>query len=155
MKRIFKSDNIKDTQKLAVKTAGLLKGGEVLFLSGPIGAGKTIFVKSVCKALKIKDSPISASFSLVKKYSSKKYTVYHIDLFRLKEKEMYNLGLEEMLTDEKSIFLVEWPQSGAGFFTTDRLNITINLETGDKRKIEMVAGGKKSSEILGKLWQKK
>jgi len=133
----------------------LIKGGEVLFLSGPIGAGKTIFVKALCKELKIKQSPISASFSLAKKYTSKKYTVFHIDLFRLEEDEIYNLGIDEMLGNEKAIFLVEWPDAGANFFTKDRLNITINLETGDKRKIEIIAGGKKSTEVLKKLWQKK
>ncbi len=155
MKRVFKSNNIKDTEKLATKIANLLKGGEVLFLSGPIGAGKTIFVKSVCKALKIKETPISASFSLVKKYKNKNWTVYHIDLFRLKECEMYNLGLEEMLADEEAVFLVEWPKAGDKFFTKDRLNITIDLQTGDKRKIEIFAGGKKSIEVLKKLCQKK
>jgi len=148
MKRIFKSKNVKDTEKLAEKIAKKLKGGEIIFLNGPIGAGKTVFVKAVCRQLGIKASPISASFSLMKKYVSKKHTVYHIDLFRLDEAEIFNLGLEEILEDEKAIILAEWPSAAKNFFPKNRLNITIDLEKENNRKIEIIAEGKEYKELL-------
>ena len=60
------------TLALAGRLARALKGGEIIFLRGPIGAGKTVFVKGVAAALGLKSSPTSASFSLIKSYQNKK-----------------------------------------------------------------------------------
>ena len=98
-----------DTQTLAATLARALNGGEILFLRGPIGAGKTVFVKGLARALGLTASPTSASFSLFKAYQNKKYRLFHLDLFRLEEGELFNLGFEEILEDEQAIVVVEWP----------------------------------------------
>ena len=72
-----------ETLALARRFARALKGGEIVFLRGPIGAGKTVFVKGVAAALGLKSSPTSASFSLMKEYKNKRNRLFHIDLFRL------------------------------------------------------------------------
>ena len=74
-----------ETLALASRFAKVLQGGEIIFLRGPIGAGKTVFVKGVASALGLKSSPVSASFSLMKKYKNKNVKLFHIDLFRLSE----------------------------------------------------------------------
>ena len=86
-----------ETTALAQKFADLLQGGEIIFLRGPIGAGKTIFVKGIAQALGLKSSPTSASFSLMKRYQNRKKILFHIDLFRLSEDEIFNLGKEYLL----------------------------------------------------------
>ena len=105
----FTSISPEQTSSLAEVLASLLKGGEILFFKGPIGAGKTVMVKAVAKYFGFKKQPASASFSLMKKYKNKNITLYHADLFRLDSGEMFNPGFEEMLEDERAIILAEWP----------------------------------------------
>lgn len=136
------------TLSLARTFAGLLRGGEIVFLRGPIGAGKTVFVKGVAAALGLKSSPTSASFSLMKKYHNKTTRLFHIDLFRLEETEVFNLGFEEMLEDEHAIILAEWPDPVQRFFPQDRLELNFVLQHGDTRTIEMVSHGRVSDGLL-------
>ena len=143
-----------ETKALARKIATLLKGGEILFFEGPIGAGKTVMVKEIVKTFGVKKTPVSASFSLLKKYQNKNVTLYHADLFRLEEGEMFNLGFEEMLEDQNAILLVEWPGPAKNFFPRTRLEITVSLLEGDKRKITFKALGKTAQKLLGGLCKK-
>lgn len=150
--RIF-SVSREQTLALAAAFARLLKGGEIVFLRGPIGAGKTVFVKGVAQALGLKSSPTSASFSLMKKYQNKQIRLFHVDLFRLEETEVFNLGFEEMLEDEKAIILAEWPDPVARLFPPDRLELNFILEQADRRTIELSAHGRVSSGLLEGLCQ--
>ena len=139
------------TLALARRFASLLHGGEIVFLRGPIGAGKTVFVKGVAEALGMKSSPTSASFSLMKRYQKGKHTLYHIDLFRLTEGEVFNLGFEEMLEDEQAVILAEWPDPLAQMLPQDRLEMDFVLEGGDKRRITLRAGGAVSRALAEDL----
>lgn len=140
-----------ETLLLAAHFAQLLKGGEIVFLRGPIGAGKTVFVKGVAAALGLKSSPTSASFSLMKKYYNKHTRLFHIDLFRLEEGEVFNLGFEEMLEDEQAILLAEWPDPIARMLPTDRLELNFVLQEGDARTIELASFGRVSDHLLEEL----
>lgn len=145
--RLF-STSREQTLSLATAFARLLKGGEIVFLRGPIGAGKTVFVKGVAQALGLKSSPTSASFSLMKKYQNKQIRLFHVDLFRLEETEVFNLGFEEMLEDEQAIILAEWPDPVARLFPQDRLELNFVLEQADHRTIELSAHGRISESLL-------
>ena len=137
-----------ETKALARKIASILKGGEILFFEGPIGAGKTVMVKEIVKNFGFKKLPVSASFSLLKKYQNKNITLYHADLFRLKEGEMFNLGFEEMLEDEKAVLLIEWAEPAKNFFPSSRLEITVALLEGDRREIALKPLGKTAQKII-------
>ena len=78
--KIFSSSR-QQTLAIAARFSRVLQGGEIIFLRGPIGAGKTVFVKGLASALGLKSSPTSASFSLMKKYQNKSHRLFHIDLF--------------------------------------------------------------------------
>lgn len=136
------------TLALAAQFARLLHGGEIVFLRGPIGAGKTVFVKGVAASLGLKSSPTSASFSLMKQYKNKHTRLFHIDLFRLEEGEVFNLGFEEMLEDEKAIILAEWPDPIARMLPEDRLEMNFVLQQNDTRLIELTAHGRISAALL-------
>lgn len=136
------------TLSLARILARSLKGGEIIFLRGPIGAGKTVFVKGIAAALGLKSSPTSASFSLIKEYQNKKYRLFHIDLFRLEEGEVFNLGFEEILEDEQAILLAEWPDPIRRMLPSDRLEMNFVLLQGDQRVIECEANGPESGRLL-------
>lgn len=140
-----------DTLALAARFSKSLSGGEIIFLRGPIGAGKTVFVKGIAAALGLKSSPTSASFSLLKKYQNKKHRLFHIDLFRLEEAEVFNLGFEEMLEDEQAIILAEWPDPISKMLPQDRLEMNFVLQNGDKREIELFSFGRVSDARLEAL----
>lgn len=152
MKRMVMTTSSREqTLRLAGAFANVLKGGEIIFLRGPIGAGKTVFVKGVAAALGLKSSPTSASFSLMKEYQNKKYRLFHIDLFRLEEGEVFNLGFEEMLEDENAIILAEWPDPIEKMLPSDRLEMNFVLREGDERTIEIVSRGPTSQHVLEAL----
>ena len=139
------------TLALAERFSSALKGGEIVFLRGPIGAGKTVFVKGVAAALGLKSSPTSASFSLMKEYKNKKHPLFHIDLFRLEEGEVFNLGFEEMLEDENAIILAEWPDPIRHMLPADRLEMDFILKEGDERVIKLQSFGRVSDALLEAL----
>lgn len=144
----LKTTSREQTLALAAQFAKLLRGGEIIFLRGPIGAGKTVFVKGIAASLGLKSSPTSASFSLMKQYKNKHTRLFHIDLFRLAEGEIFNLGFEEMLEDEHAIILAEWPDPIARMLPADRLEMNFRLEQADTRTIEVTAYGRVSATLL-------
>lgn len=140
-----------ETLSLAADFARALKGGEIVFLRGPIGAGKTVFVKGVAAALGLKSSPTSASFSLMKEYKNKSRRLFHIDLFRLEEGEVFNLGFEEMLEDDSAIILAEWPDPIRHLLPADRLEMDFILKEGDERVIRLASFGRVSHALMEAL----
>ncbi len=149
----LQSSSRQETLALAARFAHVLKGGEIIFLRGPIGAGKTVFVKGIAAAWGLKSSPTSASFSLMKKYGNRTRRLFHIDLFRLEENEVFNLGFEEMLEDEQAVILAEWPDPLARILPSDRLEMNFILKNGDKREIELSSFGRVSDALLEQICQ--
>jgi tRNA threonylcarbamoyladenosine biosynthesis protein TsaE len=89
-----------------------LAGGEILLLSGPLGAGKTIFVKGICAALGIDEEDVtSPSFTLVNPYAGR-LQLYHLDLYRLDEgaSAAHAVDLDELLSDERAVIVIEWAE---------------------------------------------
>src|SRR5262245_59142860 len=108
----FKSDSPEQTFKLGHQVGGRLQGGEILLLSGPLGAGKTIFVKGICSALGIHEEDVtSPSFTLVNPYEGR-LRLYHLDLYRLDEgaSAAHAVDLDDLLADESSVIVIEWAE---------------------------------------------
>ena len=102
------------TKELAKKISNYLKGGEIIFLYGEIGVGKTTFVKYFINQLqmdkKIKITEVtSPTFNLLNEYEINDLVIKHYDLFRLKDKsEIINLNIFN--NDHNTITLIEWPE---------------------------------------------
>ena len=106
----WQSSNAADTFALGMEIGSKLSGGEILLLDGPLGAGKTVFVKGVAAALDIDPEEVtSPSFTLVNPYKGR-LQLFHIDLYRLEEgaSAAHAVDLEELLTDERAIVVIEW-----------------------------------------------
>jgi tRNA threonylcarbamoyl adenosine modification protein YjeE len=110
----MKISSIREVEKIADKIKKKLLPGDVVFLYGEIGVGKTTFarllINSFEKKKKLKKSEVlSPTFNIVFEYKIKEFTIKHFDLYRLKnDNDVKNIGLYENL--EQSITLIEWPE---------------------------------------------
>ncbi len=108
----FVSSTPEETFNYGHRIGARLEGGEILLLSGPLGAGKTLFVKGICSALGIDEEDVtSPSFTLVNPYAGR-LQLYHIDLYRLDEgaSAAHAVDLDELLTDERAVIAIEWAE---------------------------------------------
>jgi len=98
-----------DTQAVARELAATLRAGDVVLLSGNLGAGKTAFVRGLAAGLGIDPDEVSSpTFTLVHEYRGGRLTLYHADLYRLDRAATDDLGLEELgVTD--GVLAIEWP----------------------------------------------
>ena len=115
------------TRELAKELSNYLKGGEIIFLYGEMGVGKTTFVKYLINQFQIKKNLLtsevtSPTFNLLNEYDVDDLSIKHYDLFRLKDKsELNNLDVFE--NNKNVITLIEWPQ----LINKEKLNKTIDL----------------------------
>jgi tRNA threonylcarbamoyladenosine biosynthesis protein TsaE len=144
------SEEAATTFSLGQQVGAHLIGGEILLLSGPLGAGKTIFVKGIAAALGVDPAEVtSPTFTLVNPHAGR-LNLYHIDLYRLDEgaSAAHAVDLDELLLDENSVLVIEWaerlgryplPQGVCKIVITgdgdDPRAISINL-AADKRGVE-------------------
>jgi tRNA threonylcarbamoyladenosine biosynthesis protein TsaE len=97
------------TQAIAQAIAADLKPGAVLLLSGPLGAGKTAFVRGLAAGLGIDPDEVSSpTFTLVHEYRGGRLPLYHADLYRLERTNAEDLGLEEPRVSA-GVLAIEWP----------------------------------------------
>ncbi|MCX7857154.1 MAG: tRNA (adenosine(37)-N6)-threonylcarbamoyltransferase complex ATPase subunit type 1 TsaE [Deltaproteobacteria bacterium] len=99
-----------ETWEIAEALAKKLSLGDLLLLTGELGSGKTQFVKGLAKGLGIREwmYVVSPSFTLVNVYEGGNFPLFHVDLYRISEKEVDELFIEEML--EEGIVVVEWAE---------------------------------------------
>jgi tRNA threonylcarbamoyladenosine biosynthesis protein TsaE len=96
------------TQEIARQIAATLRPGDVLLLSGDLGAGKTTFVRGLAEGLGIDPGEVSSpTFTLVHEYRGGRLTLYHADFYRLEKGGTDDLGLEECGVD--GVLAIEWP----------------------------------------------
>ncbi len=108
----FVSSTPDETFNYGHQIGARLAGGEILLLSGPLGAGKTMLVKGICAALGIDAEDVtSPSFTLVNPYAGR-LQLYHIDLYRLDEgaSAAHAVDLDELLSDERAVIVIEWAE---------------------------------------------
>jgi tRNA threonylcarbamoyladenosine biosynthesis protein TsaE len=120
------------TQALARTLAERARPGDVLLLTGPLGAGKSTFARAFIRAL-ANDPALtvpSPTFTLVQSYETACATVWHYDLWRLQDHH----GLEELGWDEaqEGIVLVEWPERLGPLMPENALHVTIDHGTGGR-----------------------
>jgi tRNA threonylcarbamoyladenosine biosynthesis protein TsaE len=98
-----------ETQGVARELAATLRAGDVLLLSGDLGAGKTTFVRGLAEGLGINPGEVSSpTFTLVHEYRGRALTLYHADLYRLEHAATDDLGLEEFGVKD-GVLAIEWP----------------------------------------------
>lgn len=140
-----------ETRILGAALAPALVPGDVVSLSGDLGAGKTVFVQGVAGALGVHDRVTSPSFTIVHEYEGR-YPIVHIDVYRLDSfQEVLDLGFEELF-DPAGILLVEWGEAVGPLLPSRYLEVEIrspvDSETGMDRSITFRPRG---ADWMGKL----
>ena len=130
-----------ETFALGEKLGLGLTGGEVILLTGGLGAGKTLFTKGILSAVGYDiDEVTSPSFALVNLYKAEQFDVYHIDLWRTRagDDAAFAVGLDEIVQDPTAVVVIEWAER-LGRFEFDRTlyNIEITGDGEDPRKIDI------------------
>ena len=138
--------SLEDTQKFSKNISEIIKPGDIIFLFGEIGVGKTTFVRFFINYLEskngIKNSDVlSPTFNIVYDYDVGNITILHYDLYRLKNyKDISQLGMFE--TSNDSIKIVEWPELIESK-PKDRVDIQFQYsKLIDSRKVKIVGFGK-------------
>ena len=122
-----------DTREMAGQVATLAKPGDVLLLSGDLGAGKTAFAQGFGRALGVDQPIVSPTFTLVRTYPGRMPMV-HVDVYRLDRlEEVVDLGLAELL-DEGGVALIEWGDMAAPALPADFLEVRIDYGEGDDER---------------------
>ena len=129
----FISNSDSDTKELAAKITSFLKPGDVVLLTGDLGAGKTTFVGGALLSLGYKDHVVSPTFNILKCYFEVKPPVFHIDAYRL-EDQNHDIGLEEFI-EGNGITFIEWPIYIPELIPARHLEISLVRIDDNKRRI--------------------
>jgi len=133
----FLSRSSSETITVGERLGRCLKGGEVILLTGNLGAGKTVFVKGIAKTLGVdaRTPVVSPSFTLVNVYKAR-LDIVHVDLYRLDVNELWSLGLEDYM-DDNHIIIVEWGDGARGYFGSAVIEVDIQYIEEQTRKIHI------------------
>ncbi len=122
--RSFQCKNEDEMLALGGRIAPVLKTGDVIALTGGLGAGKTTFVRGVIQSQMDGEEVPSPTYTLVQTYDLPRYELWHCDLYRLKHPdEIYEMGLLEAF--DEAVCFIEWPDKMGDHLPDDVLRIHI------------------------------
>ncbi|MBI1823424.1 MAG: tRNA (adenosine(37)-N6)-threonylcarbamoyltransferase complex ATPase subunit type 1 TsaE [Nitrospirae bacterium] len=128
-----------------------LQGGEVITLSGPLGAGKTTFAKGVGQALSISPLVMTSPTFILRAEHEGRFPLAHIDLYRVDRlEEMNRLGLFDQ-ENPLTILLIEWPEKAQEILPRERLEIKISPKGTEHRKFSLNGRGQDYSYLIFEL----
>ena len=126
-----------ETERLAGVLARRLRPGDVVTVSGELGAGKTTFVRGACRALGVTSPVTSPTFTIGHRYEGA-VDVSHLDLYRFTDVSAAEWGDLEPYFDDAVVF-VEWPEAGVSALPPVRAAVTLEHAGGDRRRIAFAA----------------
>ncbi len=133
MEFLFELNDIEKTAKDFLKIADNYK---VFAFAGDLGAGKTTFISALCNQLKVDETVSSPTFSIIQEYKTKSgKIIYHIDLYRIKNKEeAMDAGIEDCLNSDEICF-VDWPEIAPDILPQCSVFISIKTISPTSRKL--------------------
>lgn len=133
MQRIISNQNeLPEAAKELLNFAGEER---VFLFYGEMGAGKTTFIKALCRALGVEDPVSSPTFSIINEYIANGQSMYHFDFYRIKtENEALDMGYEDYLFSGNYCF-IEWPERISNLLPQKCIEISLQQTTGDEREL--------------------
>ena len=138
------------TERLGACIAKGLRSGDVVALSGELGAGKTTLARAILRALGVTERVPSPTFTLVQAYETPSLNVFHLDLYRVeKASDLAELGLDDALLEGAA--LVEWPERGLpARLKSDALTVSLAAK-GDTRREALISGPARWRTVIGEF----
>ncbi|WCO66623.1 tRNA (adenosine(37)-N6)-threonylcarbamoyltransferase complex ATPase subunit type 1 TsaE [Iamia majanohamensis] len=140
---LARTTSVDDTRDLASALADLLRPGDLLVLTGEMGAGKTAFAQGLGAGLGVDGRITSPTFTIAQSYEDGRLPLHHLDVYRLEHlHEALDVGLAEML-DDGSVVLIEWGDAVRPVLPADYLEISITFaptpHPGDEKAVDAAA----------------
>jgi len=153
MKVEFTSRSVEDTTRLGIRLGEVLRAGDVICLSGDLGAGKTTLTKGIGQGWGAEENVTSPTFVLIHEHHRPQdnQILYHIDCYRLSGSgDAWGIGLEELMQGSSPVIL-EWPENIEDALPAERLWVSLTLVDDNARHIMMEANGARYVELVGLL----
>ena len=144
MTKVIVTSNENETmaagEELAQEILGIQSDRSIIiFLEGELGAGKTTFTKGILKGFNYDELVKSPTYNLVEIHETKNYRVFHFDLYRISEEiELEEIGIEEYLSELKSVSIFEWPKNGKHTLPSPDFHVQISykgMDQNNKREL--------------------
>jgi tRNA threonylcarbamoyladenosine biosynthesis protein TsaE len=133
----FQSGSAAETETLGARVAERLRPGDVVVVSGEVGAGKTTLIRGACRALGIEGPVTSPTFTIGQRYRGGRLPVSHLDLYRLESLEGEDPALLDDYLGAEGIAFVEWPAVGVERLGRPALEIRLAHAGGEQRAVEI------------------
>ncbi|HBZ35782.1 MAG TPA: tRNA (adenosine(37)-N6)-threonylcarbamoyltransferase complex ATPase subunit type 1 TsaE [Rikenellaceae bacterium] len=129
-------NNLEEIENVAARFLKLTAGSNVIAFYGTMGAGKTTFIKAICKVLGVPDTVNSPTFTIINEYRTKEgKSIYHFDFYRIdKIEEAYDIGFDEFI-ENGYLSLIEWPEKIETLLPDNTLRVQINVLENEVREI--------------------
>ena len=139
-----------DMEALGARLAHGIRAVRLIYVNGPLGAGKTTLVRGILRALGRKATVKSPTFTLVEPYQLEEFTLYHIDLYRLKDpEELEFLGIRDYFQGT-NVCVIEWAERAERLLPPPDIDVIIQpCNTG--RSVQLVAQSERGETLLGGL----
>jgi len=140
--RVVETSDSRQTEALGADLAAGLSEGDVVLVTGDLGAGKTTFVRGAAHALGVTDPITSPTFSIGHRYRGRGVTVSHLDLYRLAGLQAEEPDLLEDYLGHGRIAFVEWPEQTASELRQARVQVTLTHLGEERRRVELREGSR-------------
>jgi tRNA threonylcarbamoyladenosine biosynthesis protein TsaE len=139
-----------ETRALGEALGRRLEPGDVVGLSGELGAGKTVLAQGLARGLGVEEPVSSPTFALVHEYRGR-LPVWHLDTYRVRSlDELPDLSWSDLLAGG-GVILVEWPERIAPALPAERLDVALSYGEGDTRVLEIVPRGERMQRLMREL----
>ena len=129
----FISNSESDTMTFANKLASKIHNGDIIVLTGELGAGKTKFTEGFLSYFGLENEILSPTFTIVNEYRNKEQAIFHFDVYRLEDvDEFYEIGGEEYF--DKGICIIEWGETIEDILPEKYIKITFEKDSLDENK---------------------
>lgn len=149
-KVLILSKSEEETKEIAERIATFLKPGDVITMSGDLGAGKTTFTKGLAIGLNIVEPITSPTFTIIKEYEGT-LPLYHMDVYRMEFADE-DIGYDEYFYGD-GVTVVEWASFITDYLPDEYLAITIDRVTDDERSITIEAVGERYEQLIDQVKQ--
>ena len=146
----FESNSVEDTKRIAAALAQCAQPGDIVMLTGDLGAGKTTLTRGMVQGLGYQGNVKSPTYTFVEEYNIAGKMIYHFDLYRLADpEELEFMGIRDYFS-QNCICLIEWAEKGEGILPEADLLVNIDYYD-DARNITLIAQNPVGEHILTQL----